>query len=68
MHKTQVQVDQGPQHKFSYIKPYGRERWEVNEHINIGDHFLNVTPAAQTLRETINGTLRRLKVSVRQRT
>ena len=24
------------------------------EHIGIGDHFLNITPKAQTLRETIN--------------
>ena len=24
------------------------------EHIGTGDHFLNITPAAQTLRETIN--------------
>ena len=24
------------------------------EHIGIGDHFLNITPAALTLRETIN--------------
>ena len=24
------------------------------EHIGIGDHFLNISPAAQTLRETIN--------------
>ena len=24
------------------------------EHIGTGDHFLNITPAAQTLRETLN--------------
>ena len=24
------------------------------EHIGTGDHFLNITPAAQTLRETMN--------------
>ena len=24
------------------------------EHIGIGDHFINITPVAQTLRETIN--------------
>ena len=24
------------------------------EHIDTGDHFLNITPVAQTLRETIN--------------
>ena len=26
------------------------------EHIGTGDHCLNITPVAQTLRETINGT------------
>ena len=26
------------------------------ERIGTGNHFLNITPAAQTLRETINGT------------
>ena len=39
------------------------------EHIGTGNHFLNRTPAAQTLRETINKwDLLKLKSSVKQRT
>ena len=39
------------------------------ECIGTGNHFLNITPAAQTLRETINKwDLLKLKSSVRQRT
>ena len=45
MHKTQVQMDQRPQHKASHTEPYRRKS---------GNHFLNITPTAQTLRETIN--------------
>ena len=26
------------------------------EHIDTGNHFLNITPAAQTMRETISGS------------
>ena len=52
MHKTQVQMDQRPQHKASHTEPYRRE--STLECIDTGDHFLNRTPGAQTLRETIN--------------
>ena len=39
------------------------------ERIGTGDHFLHITPVAQTLRETINKwDLLKLKTSVKQRT
>ena len=52
MHKTQVQMGQRPQHKASHTEPYRRE--STLERFGTGDHFLNITPVAQTLRETIN--------------
>ena len=54
MHKTQVQLDQRPQHKASHTEPYREKVGSTPERIGTGDHFLNITPAAQTLRETVN--------------
>ena len=54
MHKTQVQMDRRPQHKASHAEPHRRESGSTLERIGTGDHFLNRTPAARTLRETIN--------------
>ena len=54
MHKTQVQMNQSSQHKTKHTKPQRRESSSTLEHIEIGDHFLNITPVEQTLRETIN--------------
>ena len=55
MHKTQVQMDQ----KNLNIKPATLSLIEEKvgstlECIGTGNHFLNITPEAQTLRETIN--------------
>ena len=51
MHKTQIQIDQRPQHKASHIMNVIEEKvGNKLEHIGTGDHFLNITPAAQTLR------------------
>ena len=54
MHKSQVKMDQRLQHKAGHTEPYRRQSWNMLECIGTGDHFLNITPAAQTLRETIN--------------
>ena len=50
--------------KFKWIKDLNKKPTTLNlteekvgstlEHIGTGDHFLNITPIAQTLRETIN--------------
>ena len=52
--------------KSKWIKDLNRKSATLNlieekvgstvEHIGTGNHFLNITPAAQTLRETMNGT------------
>ena len=36
------------------LNPIEEKVGNTLEHIGAGDHFLNITPAAQTLRETIN--------------
>ena len=53
-HKTQVQIDQRPQHKPATLNLIDEKVGSILEHIGTGDHFLNITPAAQTLGETIN--------------
>ena len=54
MHKTQVQMDQRPQHKARQLNLIKEKVESTLECIGTGDHFLNITLAAQTLRETIN--------------
>ncbi|KAL6066321.1 hypothetical protein STEG23_033459 [Scotinomys teguina] len=54
MHKTQVQVDQRPQHNTVTLKLIEEKVGNTLEHIGTGDHFLNITPIAQTLSATIN--------------
>ena len=54
MRKTQVQMDQRPQHKANHTEPIEEKVGSTLERIGTGDHFLNITLAAQTLRETIN--------------
>ena len=56
MHKTQVQMNQRFQHKVNHTEPHRRENVlpSTLEHLGTGDHFLNITSVAQTLRETIN--------------
>ncbi|KAL6093972.1 hypothetical protein STEG23_020638 [Scotinomys teguina] len=54
MHKTQVQVDQRPQHKSVTLNLIEEKVGSTLERIGTGDHFLNITPTAQTLSATIN--------------
>ncbi|KAL6081760.1 hypothetical protein STEG23_016842 [Scotinomys teguina] len=54
MHKTQVQVDQRPQHKSVTLNLIEEKVGSTLERIGTGDHFLNITPTAQTLGATIN--------------
>ena len=54
MYKSQVQMVQRPQHKANHTEPTEEKVGRTFEHIGTGDHVLNITPAAQTLRESIN--------------
>ncbi|KAL6085047.1 hypothetical protein STEG23_014217 [Scotinomys teguina] len=54
MHKTQVQVDQRPQHKSVTLNLIEEKVGSTLERIGTGDQFLNITPTAQTLSVTIN--------------
>ena len=55
MHKTQVQMDQRPQHKASHTLNIIEEKvGNTLESIGTGNHFLNITPVTQTLREKRN--------------
>ena len=54
MDKTQVQMNQRPQHKSSYNDLLEEKVGGTLEQIGIGDRFLNITPVAQTLSSTIN--------------
>ena len=54
MHKTQVQMDQKPQHKATTLNLIEEKVGNTHECIGTGDHFLNLTPATQTLKETFN--------------
>ena len=54
MYKTQIQMDQGPQHTANKLNLIEEKVGSTLERIGIGNHFLNITPAAQTRRETIN--------------
>ena len=66
---TQFQEDQRPQRKSSYTEADRREVGSSLDCISTGDHFLNITPVAQTLRATINKwDLLKLKTSIKQRT
>ena len=47
-------MGQRPQHKTNHTEPHKRESRSTLECIDTGDHFLNITPAAQALRKTIN--------------
>jgi hypothetical protein len=53
LHKTQVSVDQRPQHKTGYTNPDRRD-WEKSFEGTSTENFLNKTPIAQTLSSTIN--------------
>ena len=52
--KTQVQVDQRPQYKSDHTEPDRRESGIRLQHMGTGDHFLHITPVAQTIRATMN--------------
>ena len=54
MHKSQVQVDQRPQHKSRYMNQIDEKVRNNFEHIGTGDNFLNRTPITWVLRLTIN--------------
>ena len=54
MHKTQVQVDKGPQHKTQHTKSNRREGGNNLEHTDTGDNFLNRKPMTQALRSKID--------------
>ena len=55
MLKTQVQMDQRPLSiKSATLNLIEEKVGSTLEHVGTGNHFLNRTPAAQTLRETIN--------------
>ena len=54
MHKSQVQVDQRPQHKSRYMNQIDEKVRNNFEHIGTGDNFLIRVPIAQALRLTIN--------------
>ena len=48
-------MDQRPQHKASHTEPLIEEKvGNTLEQIGTRGYFLNITPVAQTLRETIN--------------
>ena len=47
-------MDQRLQYKSSYTEPDRRESGNTIELIGTGNHFLNITPVAQTLKATIN--------------
>ena len=47
-------MDQRLQHNVNQLNLVEEKVGSTLEHIGTGDHFLNRTPAAQTLRETIN--------------
>ena len=55
MNKTQIQVDQGPQHKNGYTLNFIEcKLGNTLELIGTGDSFLNRIPMVQALRSTIN--------------
>ena len=55
MHKIQVPVDQGPQHKNGYTLNFIEcKLGKTIELIGTGDSFLNRIPMVQALRSTIN--------------
>ena len=55
MHKTQVQVDQGSQHKNGYTLNFIEYRvGNTLELIGTGDSLLNRIPKVQALRSTID--------------
>ena len=53
LHKAQIQVGQGPQHKTRYTES-NRRQSEILELIGTGGHFLIRTPMAYTLRSRID--------------
>jgi hypothetical protein len=53
LQKTQVQMDQRPQHKTVYTKSSKEKVGICLELIGIGDNFLNRTPMAPGPRSTI---------------
>ena len=54
MYKTQVQMDQNVNIKPTTLNLIEEKGGSTLEFIGTGDHFLNITPVAQTLREIIN--------------
>ena len=54
LHKTQVQVDQRPQHKTGYSKTNRRESGDSLECTDTEENFLNRTQMVQALRSTVN--------------
>ena len=69
MHKTQVQWIKDLKIKPVTLNLIEEKVGSTLERIGTGNHFLNRTPAAQTLREKINRwNLLKLKTSVKQKT
>ena len=54
MHKTQAQWIKDLNIKLTTLNLIEEKVGSTLEHIGMGTHFLNRTPVAQTLRETIN--------------
>ena len=56
MNKTEVQMDQNSQDKANHTEPQSLEEkvGSIPECISTGVQFLNITPVAKILRETIN--------------
>ena len=54
LHKAQVQVDQGPQHKTRYTELTEEKVGKSFELIGTGGNFLNRTPMAHALRSRID--------------
>jgi hypothetical protein len=54
LHKTQVQLHQGPQYKTGYTKLIEEKAGNSLKHIGTGDNLLSTTLMAQTLRSTID--------------
>ena len=50
LHKTQVQMDQRPQHTTRYTESHRRDSRKQVQHIGTGNKFLKRTPIFQALR------------------
>lgn len=53
LHKSQHQVEKGPQHKTRYTGPNRRERGDRLVLIDTGKNFMKSTPVATSLKQTL---------------